>query len=219
MANESEEKAVITNKTTGQQVECMFRPKEYEFVKENQWDPAKAVGRNMQPPKFKGGQPMNLELNLLFDTYEAKKDVRSLTKPLYDMMKVTDRRKDPRTKRSEPPHVEFRWGKFWSFEGVIKSISQKFTLFLKDGTPARSTVKLTLMQAKEVDVFTPQNPTSGAWASDKVHTVNEGETIDWIAFVEYGTSNAWRHLADANNLDDPDQLRPGQRLLITPLND
>ena len=50
----------------------------------------------------------------------------------------------------------------------------------------------------------------------KQWTVRDGDTIDWIAFTEYGDSNMWRYIADLNGLDDPGHLRPGQKLSIAP---
>jgi nucleoid-associated protein YgaU len=47
--------------------------------------------------------------------------------------------------------------------------------------------------------------------------VKEGDTIDWIAFDEYGDCAMWRYIADTNGLDDPGRLRPGQVLAIAPM--
>lgn len=217
MADASFAEATIKNLTDGEEVKCLFRPKEYTFKKTNKWTPGKVVGLTMKPPKFTGGDPMTLDMELFFDTYEAKTDVRKSTDGLWRMMKTTESKKDGDTKRSEPPHVEFRWGQSWSFKAVITAIQQKFTLFLPDGTPVRSTVQISFLQAEEDGKYPGQNPTSGGREGYAVHIVKEGESIDWIAFTEYGTSTAWRHLAAANSLDEPDSLRPGQRLLIVPM--
>ncbi len=217
MAPGSLEEATITNLSDQVVVHCIFRPKEYIIAKQNQWTPAKAAGAHVEPPKFNGGQPKTLQVDLMFDTYEAGTDVRQTTSQLWGMMKLTPKRKDRATGKSEPPHVEFRWGRMWSFKSVITSISEKFTLFTPAGMPVRSIVTLQMLQAADEDFWPRQNPTSGSREGYAMHMVKEGETIDWIAFLEYGSSNAWRHLADANNLDDPGRLRPGLRLVVPPL--
>jgi nucleoid-associated protein YgaU len=51
----------------------------------------------------------------------------------------------------------------------------------------------------------------------KQWTVRDGDTIDWIAYSEYGDSKMWRYIADVNGLDDPSRLRTGQKLSIAPL--
>ena len=47
-----------------------------------------------------------------------------------------------------------------------------------------------------------------------MRVVQLGDTIDQIATEEMGEPSDWRRLAEANNLDDPRRLRPGQVLLI-----
>jgi nucleoid-associated protein YgaU len=47
--------------------------------------------------------------------------------------------------------------------------------------------------------------------------VTEGQTIDLIAHQEYGDPSAWRHIAKANGLTAPRNLKPGQVLRLPPL--
>ncbi len=47
--------------------------------------------------------------------------------------------------------------------------------------------------------------------------VHEGQTLDWIAYQEYGDPAYWRHIAETNDLANPKDLRPGQVLKLTPL--
>ena len=112
--------------------------------------------------------------------------------------------------------VEFRWGDFWSFKAVITEISQKFTLFRDTGAPVRATLDVTFLQAVEEGRYPGQNPTTVGQPGYKRRVVKESETIDWIAFDEYGDSAMWRFIADTNNLDDPSKLKPGQVLAIAP---
>lgn len=52
--------------------------------------------------------------------------------------------------RSRVPRVMFTWGTLQVFEGVVESLSIKYTLFSPDGTPARATVHLRLKEASSV---------------------------------------------------------------------
>jgi len=61
-----------------------------------------------------------------------------------------------------------------------------------------------------------QNPTTRTEAR-KIWVVHEGQTLDWIAYQEYGDPAYWRHIAETNNLANPMDLRPGQALKLTPL--
>ena len=89
----------------------------------------------MPPLEFNGGNPTDLKVTLMFDTYETGDDVRdSYTNALWEMAMVNKAKIDPKTKKGQPPQCEFRWGTMWSFKAVIANITQKFTLFLADGT-------------------------------------------------------------------------------------
>ena len=45
----------------------------------------------------------------------------------------------------------------------------------------------------------------------------EGQTLDWIAYQEYGDTSAWRHIAQVNNIQNPRNLKAGTVLKLVPL--
>lgn len=109
-----------------------------------------------------------------------------------------------------PPKCKLVWGNF-SFVAIAESVNVTFTMFLSDGTPVRAQAKVKMKEIEEQDVYPPQNPTSRS-VSRKRWVVRQGETLDWIAYQEYGDSSLWRYIAEANGLDNPRDLRPGQVL-------
>ena len=157
-------------------------------------------------------------MQLFFDTYAkegAPQDVRKeYTGAIWEMMKIdtslSDLNSKPgqpsKNKKGRPPVVVFQWGSTWSFKAVITSIKERFTLFLPDGTPVRSTLDVTFQQVQDKDQHPPTNPTSGGVGGERVWSVSEGDTLAWIAYKEYGDANRWRLIADANRLTD-DQWR------------
>ena len=174
------------------------------------------IGGNVPKVEFSGGEAMTLQMELFFDTYEAGKDVRTeCTDKIWKLMLI-----NPETvskgNKGRPPLCEFRWGPTWSFKAVVTSISQKFTFFLGDGTPVRSTMNVSFQQVEEENKYPAQNPTTLSMPGYKTRRVRQGETIDWIAFDEYRDSTLWRFLADTNHLDDPLKLEVGQLLAIPP---
>jgi hypothetical protein len=203
-------------------VTCMFNPKEYTISKTNDWEIIRVPRMNVGHSIFRGGQPSELSLSLLFDTNEANthpqinsragSDVRTYTKVLWDLMKIDDTLTPP-----SPPHCLFKWGSVWGFEAVITSIRQSFTMFRHDGTPVRSVVEVSFKQIADEGQYPRQNPTSGGQPGRHLRVIHEGETLAGIAYEEYGSSAAWRHLARSNNIEDPRRLRAGQTLIITPL--
>lgn len=215
-------KAYIWNEDKGKKVvDCLFNPTEYSFTKSNTWQRNDIIGRDLPLVNFQGGGVMTLSVSLLFDTYAAStngqaEDVRDYTEKVMDLMKIDPSLKDPDSQSGRPPRVSFRWGNSWSFKSVITQITQRFTMFLSDGTPVRATLDVTFQQVEQEGTYPKTNPTSGGHAQ-KFRIAGPGETIDTIAFQEYGDCNKWRLIADFNNLDDPLRLRPGQRLAIPPV--
>ena len=51
----------------------------------------------------------------------------------------------------------------------------------------------------------------------KIHVVQAGERLDWIAAKVYDDPTHWRLIARENRLTHPLRLREGQPLVIPPL--
>ena len=219
MPSAKPEKAAIINVDVPGEppIECLFNPTEYIFSKKNTWKKSTIKAQNTPQLEFTGGDSMLLKMTLFFDTYTTGGDVRLITNRIWKLMRVSDRLTDMTSGKGRPPMVEFRWGKTWSFRAVITNIVQKFTLFRYDGTPVRATLDVEFLQAKEEGRYPGQNPTTVSIPGYRQRLVKEGDTIDWIAFEEYGDASRWRHIAAINNLDDPLAIHPGQLLAIAPL--
>ena len=218
MPSTKPEKARIVNleDSSAPAVDCLFNPNEYTFSKRNTWNKEEVRGKNVPQLEFGGGDSMTLKMQLFFDTYATGEDVREKTNPLWKMMNISDKLTDMTSGKGRPPMVEFQWGSIIEFKAVITDLSQKFTLFRYDGIPVRATVDITFLQAKEKGKYPGQNPTTVSQSGFRRRMVNQGDTIDWIAFEEYGDSAMWRFIADTNNLDHPAKLKPGQVLAIAP---
>ena len=211
-------KATITNLDTNDSIECLFNPKEYTFTKSNNWSQSKTKGKNVPKLEFNGGNPTDLKVQLFFDTYESGEDVRKkYTNAIWQLAMVNKDKQDPKTKKSQPPKCEFRWGSMWSFKAVLADVTQKFTLFLPDGTPVRATLDVTFRQTEDEGLFPKQNPTSGGMPGHRTRIVKAGETLDWIAAQEYGEAKHWRYIAEVNRIDNPFQMKPGTVLQLPPL--
>lgn len=215
MTASSLSKAVIINMETDEHIACLFNPTEYTFAKTNTWKAGKRSGGNVPKLEFDNGAPTTLSMQLFFDSYAEKKDVRKAhTDAIWALMMVDDSLKDKKNKKGRPPRVRFQWGAAWYFEAVLMSINQRFTLFLPDGTPVRATLDAQFQQIKDEKLYPRQNPTSGGVGGERVWTVREGETLSWIAYKEYGDAAQWRPIAEANRLSRVRDLKPGTMLMI-----
>src|SRR3990172_6811959 len=206
-------KAFIENLDSGERIPVLFNPKEYTISKSNSWQRAATSGANLPRTTFASGQPASLTVQLFFDTYESKMDVRRQKGKIAKLMEVSVREEGDNSKL-RPPWVKFHWGLSWTFKAVITQMTQKFTLFLPTGTPVRATLDVTFQQIEDEGSFPGQNPTSGGAAGRRTHVVAAGETLDIIAHQELGDARAWRRLAQANQLTDPLNLKPGRVLVV-----
>jgi hypothetical protein len=193
------------------EIHCHFNPEQFTISKSNDWAEPKTVGDLQSQFQFNQEGLRSISgLTLWFDTYEQNQAVTTVTDKLRNLM--TPSVKEPGGDKLRPPHVRFLWGRLPSFTAVIRSISEEYKLFFTDGRPARSKVTLTLTEVPPRKKG--QNPTSRAAGARRMYMVQMGDSLDWIAYTELGDSTSWRILADANGLDDPRRLRPGQMLLI-----
>ena len=200
-------------KTSGPPIKVMFRPKELNISKQNNWQASNSPKTNAPKFEFKGGGAETLKLQLFFDTYIEKEDVREkYTNAIYRLMRIDEESRDKKTKKGRPPTVRFQWGKTVGFNAVITNISQRFSLFLPDGTPVRAVLDVSFQEVEEE--YKKQNPTSGGVGGERHWLVKVGDTLAMIAFNEYGDSTQWRLIADANGLTEVRRLSPGKMLMI-----
>ncbi len=200
---------------------CQFNPTDFSLTKAIKWRQLPKTGDQEPEIVFAGGEAQDVTISLFFDSTDTGQDVRNKYSTLLKMAQIDTTKKDAKTGKGEPPRIRFEWGSFLKssgtenvLTGVIKSVSQKFTMFKADGTPLRAEVSVSFVQT--VTKPAGQNPTSRS-ETRKIWVVHEGETLDWIAYREYGDPAQWRHIAETNGLANPKDLYPGQVLKLTPL--
>lgn len=211
------EKAVITNTTTGDRVPVMFNPEEYSLSRENNYAQIAVPGLSAPIVQFSHGRQQTLEMELFLDTYEAHHegsrqiavagdDVRKHVRRVTDLMNI-----QPAT--HAPPVLLFTWGVSLAFTCVLTRATQKFILFLPDGTPVRARVQVTFSQYNNAELEAKEIKRETADYS-KFHVVRPGEKMTAISAEAYGDPRLWRAIALRNGVADPRALEPGQRLMI-----
>lgn len=199
-------KATIEPYIGGEKVEVLFNPNEYRLNTSNQFTEVAIPGLAAPLLQFGRGNAVTLSMQLFFDTYEKRTDVRDHTRKIMKLLEIE-------SKLHAPPVVMFNWGRL-SFVGVLERADQSFKLFLSDGTPVRATVDVTFKQ-----YFEPDRKSNRLESADfaKHHVVRRGDTLGSIASDEYGDPALWRPIAEENGIDDPLALSPGQVLVIPAL--
>jgi hypothetical protein len=211
-------KATITNLYTNTKMQCLFNPTEYTIAKTNNWQAKPVKGKNVPKMDFTGGGARSMTVELLFDVFENPLgDVRNYTNELFNLCNIDASKKNQSTKKSRPPYVLFEWGDNWEFKAAITSLSVRFTLFRHNGVPVRALVNLTLMEAVDESDKPGTNPTTHSDPGMRRRMVRPRDTLAAISHEEYGNPNFWRLIANANRIDDPLAIEPGQILAIPTL--
>lgn len=202
-------------------IPCQFNPNEITYdIGANYKN---VFGDKLEPglKEYAGVKHEKLTMKLDFDTSESGYlDVRIMMLPLLNLVKVNPLWKIIRQAmgaKVRPPFVYFIWGMFsimMRFKAVVTDLSVVFTYFSPEGIPLRATTTVTFEAV--LDEFLGQNPTSRSEAR-KMRIVAEGETLDYIAYQEYGDAASWRHIAMVNDIDNPMAVRAGTVLKLTPI--
>lgn len=193
---------------TKETIPIQFNPPEYSMDKTVEREDKKVPGFTTPPKQFASGTTETLSMELFFDTYEAGTDVRDHTDRIANLLEVDG-------SLHAPPVLRFVWGSF-QFKCLLEKADKKFTLFLPNGLPVRARMNVTFKEYKTPEEQKAEEPRESADRTG-VWTVTESDTIWLIATEEYGDPSKWKHIAQANDLDDPRTLQVGSRLVLPPL--
>lgn len=216
------EKATITplagaKKNTA--ITVLFNPSEYSFERSNSFKAMAVPGLTSPLVQFVSGESDRLSLDLFLDDYTdpdgptsmQQKEAKSVNTRIAEIFKLLE----IDAGLHAPPPVLFDWGTM-KFSAVIEKISRKVTMFHPDGTPARATLSVSF---KEYRTLREQivNPRLESSDKTKRRVVVGRERLWSIAAREYSDANEWVRIAEANDLDDPREIEPGDWLLIPPV--
>ncbi len=197
-------------KNKGSKIKVLFNPTEYTVEKSNQFQNTVFPGLSTPLTHFINGNAKTLTMELFFDTYEEEenKDVRLHTEKIMNLLDIN-------SELHAPPVCCFVWGAL-KFKAVIERVTQRFTMFMETGIPVRATLNVTF---KEYKTLTEQFQNKPRNSSDrtKQRVLIEGDTLWSLADREYGDPGLWRHIAKANNIDNPRKLKEGREIIVPPL--
>ncbi|MDQ0404669.1 MULTISPECIES: LysM peptidoglycan-binding domain-containing protein [Streptomyces] len=192
-----------------------FNPAQLAISQRTQWKatPTAAV-REAAKPQFMGAEPREMTLEIFLDS-SMKPDGNTVMKKVESLLLCCEvTAKSLSAKQPSPPWVVFEWGSFSTarFTAYVSSIETQYTLFGTTGIPIRATCQVALVEIPGPTLG--QNPTSGALTAQRVHRVVAGDSLQSLAWSEYGSANAWRVIAEANGIDDPSHLPTGTELML-----
>jgi nucleoid-associated protein YgaU len=199
------EKAIIINTVTNETITAMYNPEEFKLDQGNTFAEVGIPGLNAPPIQYVRGRARTLTMDLFFDTYERepKQDVRLYTNQVVNLLNTL-----PQTKA--PPVLLFSMGRF-NFECVLVDAGQRFTMFLRDGTPVRATLSVRFQEYVRVEITVQQGLFIGP---PTLQNFVHGQTLSGLAADYLGDPAQWRIIAEANHIDDPLHIVPGTPLVI-----
>jgi Contractile injection system tube protein/LysM domain len=192
-----------------------FNPESLKVSFANQLQTPPGAGDQNGPParQFIGAGTTKLSLTLWFDVtaelpekYKNTNDVRQLTQRVAYF--ITPAKKGDIIL---PPAVRFVWGSF-QFDGLMESLEESLEFFSEDGRPLRASMTLNLSQQKITDFAFAKLKSSGGLPAPGTRPLTQaptGSTLQGMA-ASQGKGNNWQSIAQANNIENPRRLQPGQ---------
>ena len=202
------EKAVIKNIDTNEDFTVLFNPKEYIIEKRTPWQEQDVIGLDSPAVEFTMGERKRLSMELFFDTSDDKTDVREYTDKIEELMLVN-------SDEHRPPLLLFSWGQL-QFKCVLEDMVQRFTMFTQDGSPIRAIVKVLFKEYSTAASQIQEKPRHSADHQKRL-VLREGESLSSLSAKEYADPKMWRVIAEANDIDNPYNVKTGTILKLPPI--
>jgi len=191
--------------------QALLNPTELSFSRKNLYQATQSAGTSAPQQSFSGGEPDQVQLDLLLDGTGVVGDPGGIGALLDGLLELTKFQGDTH----QPYYVHTYWGRF-TFRGILTQADVTYKMFDRAGEPLRATVKLSLKEAlSPEEVAAEDRPTSPDL--HQTWLVKDGETLDAIAARVYGDPALWRPLATVNRLTNPRGLVTGMVLRLPPL--
>ena len=215
-------KLIREGKSEAEAIEVQFNPSEYTISDGATYSDKTIPGLGGPLTQFISGNASTLNLTLYLDTYQPPKmigtnldflseggtDVSIQTKKIINLVNI-----DGTLHR--PPKVTFKWGSL-SFQGIVTEVKHSYTMFLSDGKPVRAKLDITFKSIYDIEKDQKKSPFESPDRT-KYRTIREGEQLWNYAYLEYGSAQMWRVIAQANGIMNPLDIYPGQQIKLPAL--
>jgi hypothetical protein len=210
-----------SEKPGGKKITVQFNPESLKVSFANQIATTPGPGDQSGTParQFVGAGTTKLALQLWFDVNAPLpegalpsgatkvKDVRKLTQEVASFI-------TPQAEGDKfiPPAVRFLWGTF-QFDGIMESLEESLEFFSAEGRPLRASVSMNLTKQKitKFDFGKAGQPPGPGPAPGRrpLTQAQGGSTLQAMASIQ-GMGDNWQAIAEANGIENPRLLQPGQ---------
>jgi len=147
--NAASNKIVIIGLENGVNLTAQYNPKEIGLDKSVPWQKGKNSKANTPDLEFTSADGRSLSVELFFDTYETQTDVHA--EYVSQLLKLAEVMSESGPEdKMRPTRVKVQWGTLPDFEGVLESVSTKYTMFLPSGMPVRATCSCKFKEASRL---------------------------------------------------------------------
>lgn len=168
-------------------------------------------GKSSSDQKFNKIKPRQLDFELLIDGTGASGEKREVQAEIVHLKKLT--------KVVGPLHEPYKllliWGTYF-VTAVIDNIDITYTLFRKNGTPLRATVKLKLSEHEE-QVFSILKSALESPDLTTSRKVDAGDNLPLMCNKIYDHPRYYLEVAKANGLTNFRRIKPGKTLDFPPV--
>lgn len=206
---------------SSEELTVLFNPSQYSISGGASYKTAKSSSGTTdaglkEEKNFDGTKAQTLSLELFFDTSarsflnksrEKASDVAQLVKKFVKLTHVSG-------ENHNPPVIKFSWGSL-GFCGRITSLKTTYTMFDRDGKPVRAKMDLQIEEERKssnkyIEPFESPDRT-------KARRITQDSSVWSIARTEYGSPSMWRHICEANNIENPLDIPVGTVLKVPAL--
>lgn len=204
-----------------EEITVLFNPSQYSISAGANYKTAKSSSGTPdtgieEEKNFDGTKAQTLSLELFFDTSaqtflnksrEKASDVTKLTKKIVNLTHVVG-------DNHNPPVIKFCWGSL-GFCGRVTSVKTTYTMFNRDGKPVRAKMDVQIEEARKasgkyIEPFESPDRT-------KARRITQDSSVWSIARTEYGSPSMWRHICEANEIENPLDIPVGTVLKVPSL--
>jgi hypothetical protein len=219
----------------GKRVTVQFNPETLKVSFANQITQEGAGSqKGTEALQFVGKGTTKLALQLWFDVTapmlpETKPRRKNEATGVTEVTEVTDVRKlteeviyfitpQGKPEKRVPPAVLFLWGSFF-FAGIMDSLEESLEFFSNEGKPLRASISISLLQ-QDIAKFDKSKlglPPDESVGTQPLTEAPAGSTLPGLASSQ-GKGDNWQGIAEANGIENPRLLQPGQLIDMNAFN-